>query len=102
MCSAVGKGYVLTLGTAVAIGQEEDRWSDLGAWPSFLPLIHEAMKYVVEQGVQISNINVGVFPERRVPMQYGPVSIAVQGPDGQPHEYAMEFSRDSASDEVYA
>ena len=102
LCSAVGKGHVLTIGTSVAIGQEEDRWSDLGTWPSFLPLIHETMKYVVEQGVRTSNIKVGVFPERRVPMQYGPVSIAVQGPDGQTQEYAMEFSRDSDSDEVYA
>ncbi len=102
MCSAVGKGYVLTLSTAVAIDQEEDRWSDLGTWPSFLPLIHESMKYVIEQGVRTSNVNVGVFPERRVSMQYGPVSIAVQAPDGQTLEYAMEFSRDSDSDEVYA
>ena len=102
MCSAVGRGHVLTISTAVAIDQEEDRWSDLGTWPSFLPLIHESMKYVIEQGVRTSNVNVGVFPERRVSMQYGPVSIAVQAPDGQTLEYAMEFSRDSDSDEVYA
>jgi len=100
--SPVGKGHILSFSTSVAIETGEQRWSDLGSWPSFLPLIHESMRYVVEQRIRTANVNIGEFPERRISMNNGPVTISVQGPDGETHEYSMEFSRDSDSEQVYA
>ena len=87
----MGKAH-LSFSTSVAIETGEQRWSDLGSWPSFLPLIHESMRYVVEQRIRTANVNIGEFPERRVSMNNGPVTISVQGPDGETHEYSMEFS----------
>ena len=102
VCSPIGKGHVLTFSTSLAIETDEQRWSDLGAWPSFLPLIHESMRYVLEQRIRTANVNIGEFPERRISMNNGPVTISVQGPDGETQEYFMEFSRDPDSGEVYA
>ena len=102
ICSPIGKGHILTFSTSVAIETDEQRWSDLGAWPSFLPLIHESMRYFVEQRIRTANVNIGEFPERRVSMKHGPVAISVQGPDGETQEYSMEFSRDPDSEQVYA
>ncbi len=102
VCSSVGKGHVLTLSTSAEIGTSEDRWSDLGVWPSFLPLIHESMRFIVEQEISTSNLELGVFPTRRISMQNGPVSVSVQNPNGQTNVYAMNFSRDADSKEVFA
>ncbi len=102
ICTAAGKGHLLTFSTTFGIGQQESRWSDFGAWPSFLPLLHESMKYIVEQEVRTSNVHVGSFPERRVSMQDGPFTVTVQGPDGQSTNYDLEFARDELSGEVFA
>ena len=42
----------------------------------FPTLIHESMRYVLEQRIRTANVNIGEFPERHISMNNGPVTIS--------------------------
>ena len=100
--SPFGKGCLLTFSTSILISQEEERWSDLGVWPSFLPLLHETLKFVVGRRAEHADVLLGSAPEYGVSMQYGPLDVHVQNPDGSLSKYDLEFKGNQYSSEVFA
>ena len=99
--SSVGDGVLLTFSTSLLLSQSEERWSDLGAWPSFLPLIHESLKYVLESQTKNGHATLGTTPERRVSMKYGPLEVEVKNPAGVVRPYLLDSQNDLYSGQRY-
>jgi hypothetical protein len=84
----VGEGHVLLCTTAVSPlsriqGEEQSvAWSELGSWPSFLPLVQEMVVLAVRREQVQHNLGVGDLVRGRVPEGVGHADVQIVIPQG--------------------
>ena len=91
----VGDGEVLVFTTAISphsTVQDEERsiaWSELGSWPSFLPLMQEMVVLAVSRDQLQRNLLVGNVLRGRPPEGIGQLSAEIVIPQGESQRLAI-------------
>ena len=95
----IGRGHSIVFTTA-ASPQSRDTsqepsvpWSDLGTWPSFLPLVQETLALAVRTREQPRNIQVGEFLEIRQQQADPAARVEVVNPRGASEHVAVSNSQ---------
>jgi len=92
-----GQGCVFILTTSVEATDLENRWSELGSWPSFLPLIHESLAHVVQVQYRHQNQTVGQPIHQQVDLTRAMGPIQVRNPSGRQSTIASIRDHNSTS-----
>lgn len=97
LLGAVGSGHVFILTTSIDPSQKTGKWSDLGSWPSFLPLIHESLAHVARLGSHNQNHTTGstLFEQIDLSRSLDDLQIQVRTPSGQQKPISVVRPRDN-------
>jgi hypothetical protein len=103
LLGSVGSGHVFILTTSIDPSQNTDKWSDLGSWPSFLPLVHESLAHVVQLGGNNQNHTTGsvLFEKIDLSRSLDDLQIQVRTPSGQQKPISVVHPRDSQQPESH-
>ena len=103
LLGAVGSGHVFILTTSIDPSQKTGKWSDLGSWPSFLPLVHESLAHVARLGGHNQNHTTGsiLFEQIDLSRSLDDLQIQVRTPSGQQKPISVVHPRDSQQSESY-
>ncbi len=101
LLGAVGSGHVFILTTSIDPSQKTGKWSDLGSWPSFLPLVHESLAHVARLGGHNQNHTIGstLFEQIDLSRSLDDLQIQVRTPSGQQKPISVVHPRDSQQSE---
>ena len=101
LLGAVGSGHVFILTTSIDPSQKTGKWSDLGSWPSFLPLVHESLAHVARLGGHNQNHTTGsvLFEQIDLSRSLAELQIQVRTPGGQLKPISVVHPRDSQQPE---
>ena len=103
LLGAAGSGHVFILTTSIDPSQKTGKWSDLGSWPSFLPLVHESLAHVARLGGHNQNHTTGsiLFEQIDLSRSLDDLQIQVRTPSGQQKPISVVHPRDSQQSESY-
>ncbi|MCS5630973.1 MAG: hypothetical protein NZ744_09085, partial [Pirellulaceae bacterium] len=103
LLGAVGSGHVFILTTSIDPSQKTGKWSDLGSWPSFLPLVHESLAHVARLGGHNQNHTTGsiLFEQIDLSRSLDELQIQVRTPSGQQKPISVVHPRDSQQSESH-
>ncbi len=101
LLGSVGSGHVFILTTSIDPSQQTGKWSDLGSWPSFLPLVHESLAHVARLGGNNQNHTTGsvLFEQIDLSRSLAELQIQVRTPGGQLKPVSVVHPRDSQQSE---
>lgn len=101
LLGAVGSGHVFILTTSIDPSQKTGKWSDLGSWPSFLPLVHESLAHVAQLDGIRQNHSAGsvLFEPIDLSRSLGDLQIQVRTPSGQLKPISMLHPKNSQQPE---
>ena len=101
LLGSVGSGHVFILTTSIDPSQKMGKWSDLGSWPSFLPLVHESLAHVARLGGNNQNHSIGsvLFEQIDLSRSLAELQIQVRTPSGQLKPISVVHPRDSQQPE---
>jgi hypothetical protein len=103
LLGSVGSGYVFILTTSIDPSQDTGKWSDLGSWPSFLPLVHESLAHVARLGGNNQNHSIGSVLLEQIDLSRSldDLQIQVRTPSGQQKPISVVHPRDSQQPESH-
>ena len=101
LLGSVGSGHVFILTTSIDPSQKMGKWSDLGSWPSFLPLVHESLAHVARLDGNNQNHSIGsvLFEQIDLSRSLAELQIQVRTPSGQLKPISVVHPRDSQQPE---
>ena len=103
LLGSVGSGHIFILTTSIDPNQDTGKWSDLGSWPSFLPLVHESLAHVTELGGNNQNHITGSELLEKIDLSgsLDDLQVQVHTPSGQQKSISVVHPRDSQQPESH-
>ena len=103
LLGSVGGGHVFILTTSIDPSQNSGKWSDLGSWPSFLPLVHESLAHVAQLDGNNQNHTTGseLLEQIDLSRPLDDLQIQVHTPSGQQKPVSVLHPRDSQQTESH-
>ena len=81
---AIGRGRVVLVTTSA-----DASWTDMPAWPSYVPIVHELLTFCVAGQLQQQNVRVGQLLVASLSSPTGKVPVLLQGPDGRSRQLSL-------------
>jgi hypothetical protein len=103
LLGSVGSGHIFILTTSIDPNQDTGKWSDLGSWPSFLPLVHESLAHVTALGGNNQNHITGSELLEKIDLSgsLDDLQVQVHTPSGQQKSISVVHPRDSQRPESH-
>jgi len=80
----IGRGRVVLVTTSA-----DASWTDMPAWPSYVPIVHELLTFCVGGQLQQQNVRVGQLLIASLSSPTGKVPALLQGPDGRSRQLQL-------------